>query len=286
MNEQTSPDLGDVLPVELGRAVSRDAARLGCFTGRIRYIPTVSSTSDVAAALAADGAPDGTTVVAGAQTAGRGRHGRTWSSPPGAGLYASVILRPPRHVPLLTLMAGVALAEAVRGCTSLPIQLKWPNDLVIAGPGIADASAHRKIGGILAEASGPPESSAHVIVGFGINLGEADWPADVAARATSLEAELASRVGIQGRNVDLATLLVESLAALARWRDTLMAGRTDAILTRWRELSPSCDGAQVEVHGADGPRGGITAGIDETGALRVRTGDTVERVIAGEIRWL
>ena len=65
-----------------------------------------------------------------------------------------------------------------------------------------------------------------------------------------------------------------------------MADRPDAILTRWRELSPSCDGAQVELHGADGWRGGITAGIDGTGALRVRTGDAVERVMAGEIRWL
>ena len=108
------------------------------------WYTTVPSTNDLAGALAERGAREGCAVIAEAQTAGRGRHGRAWSSPPGAGLYISTILRPPtRALSLLTIAAGVAVADAIQLATGLDAQLKWPND-VYAGD--------RKLAGVLAEA--------------------------------------------------------------------------------------------------------------------------------------
>ena len=104
----------------------------------MHWLETTSSTNDIAGHLAQLGADEGTTVVAETQTSGRGRHGRVWFSPPGAGLYVSVILRPAggfaredNPAALLTLASGVAVAEAVRAVTGLPAEIKWPNDVVI-----------------------------------------------------------------------------------------------------------------------------------------------------------
>jgi BirA family biotin operon repressor/biotin-[acetyl-CoA-carboxylase] ligase len=125
----------------------------------MHWLESVSSTNDIAARLADLGAEEGTTVAAEAQTAGRGRMGRTWFSPPGAGLYLSIVLRPPSVVQLpagqgfspvpdlstlLTLAAGVALAEGVQAGTGLSAEIKWPNDLLVG---------KRKRAGILAEAA-------------------------------------------------------------------------------------------------------------------------------------
>src|SRR5690606_6342284 len=143
---------------------------------------STASTNDEAARLAAAGATQGTTVVAAAQTAGRGRLGRAWFSPPGAGLYASVVIRDPRAAPLLTLAAGVAIAEGIRAAAGLPVEIKWPNDLVVD----AGLGRRRKLAGILTEGSSGVDGLQFVIVGFGVNLLPAAYPADIADRATSL----------------------------------------------------------------------------------------------------
>lgn len=141
---------------DLDAALARVAARRGAFGARVVRLAQTPSTNDVATRLAADGAPEGTVVVADEQTRGRGRLGRAWHSPPGSGLYLSVVFRPTDGMPdeaagaavarLLTLAAGVAAAEAVRGATGLAVELKWPNDLVIGRP-------RRKLAGLLAEGS-------------------------------------------------------------------------------------------------------------------------------------
>jgi BirA family biotin operon repressor/biotin-[acetyl-CoA-carboxylase] ligase len=136
--------------------------------GAVHYWGEVGSTNDLAAAAADRGAPEGTTYVAGAQTAGRGRLGRTWFSPPGAGLYVSTIVRRPSLAPWITLAGGVAVADGIRAATALPLQIKWPNDIVAVGGG--GFRARRKIAGILAEASSGPEGMSHVVLGVGINL--------------------------------------------------------------------------------------------------------------------
>ena len=266
------------VPPDLAAACARHASRLGPFGRTLKYFEQTGSTNDVAARLAAEGADEGTTVVAEAQTAGRGRRGREWYSPPGAGLYVSVVLRPPdardrgRTASLITLAAGVALAEAVRAVTGLPVEIKWPNDLVIGRPG-------RKLAGILAEASSAQGRLEHVILGYGVNVRGASFPASLAGRATSLELELA-------RPVDSVSLLVESLAALASCYGELNQGRLAPLLDRWRALAPGSRGETVEWETPDGPRRGVTEGIDADGALIVRVGPALERIVAGEVNWL
>src|SRR5207253_921772 len=120
-----------------------------------------------------DGAPDGTAVVASSQTAGRGRFGRQWYSPPGAGLYVSIVCRNAAAAPLLTLAGGVAVADGIRAATGLPVCIKWPNDVVVES---GSPARRRKLAGILAEASSGADGVQHVILGFGINLRSAAYP--------------------------------------------------------------------------------------------------------------
>jgi len=258
-------------PDDIVQALERIRARFDPELPRLLYFTSATSTNDVAARAAALGAPDGTAVVAELQTAGRGRLGRAWYSPPGAGLYVSVVLRETGSgvPPWVSLVAGVALAEAVRACTHLPVDIKWPNDLVVG---------RRKLAGILAEASGGP-TIEYVVLGFGINLRSAAYPPDIADRATSIEAEL-------GRAVDRGVLLAECLASLLAWNNAVRAGQGAAVLDRWRVLSPSCRGNRVEWRTATGIASGTTDGIGEDGALLVRTDDRVERIVAGEVRWI
>lgn len=253
--------------------------RLGVFARRLHWLTTTGSTNDVAARLAELGAEEGTAVIAEAQTAGRGRHGRAWFSPPGAGLYVSVILRPSSEHPLssrenpvalLTLGSGVAVAEGIHAVTGLPVEIKWPNDVMIG---------RRKLAGILAEGPAHGGSLPFIILGFGVNLQPAAYPPELAARVTSIEAET-------DRRVDRAVVLAEVLAATAERYADLRAGKFDAILSAWRRLAPSLPSASVEWEVSGGVWRGHAEGIDEQGALLVRVGERLERVIAGEIRWL
>ena len=266
------------LPNHLQSMVSANEARLGCFFGNIFYFDEVTSTNDLALEWAANGATEGTVIVARAQTAGRGRQGRRWVSPADVGLYVSLILRPCRVVPLLTHTVGVALAESLRALTDLQIELKWPNDLVIKTTKQV-VSEYRKVGGILTESAGRSGPCQYVVVGFGINLEASNLPIEVAKLATSVEAEL-------GDKVDSARLMVESLAAIVSWHKILLEGQTDVILNRWRALSPTSKGAHVEWRGQSEWHGGMTVGIDDGGALLVRKENQIERVLAGEIRWI
>jgi BirA family biotin operon repressor/biotin-[acetyl-CoA-carboxylase] ligase len=265
-----------------------DAARgeLGPFAAEGRVVASTASTNDDALAWAASGAPEGSWIVAGAQTAGRGRRGRVWVSPPGAGLYVSVVFRPrpvaPAHDPaqdpamaLLTVMAGVAAVEAILDATAIRATLKWPNDVVVETAG----APARKLAGILAEGAmiGPRLSA--VVVGVGLNLRPSAYPPEIAGRAISLEA-------LAGRSVDADGMLVALLAALARRRRALNeAGGAAFLLDAWRSWSPSATGARIRWRQQDQVREGVTAGIDQSGALRVHSRDGETRLVAGEVEW-
>jgi BirA family biotin operon repressor/biotin-[acetyl-CoA-carboxylase] ligase len=271
------------LPSDLADALSR--VHLGRLGSAVLFFSTVGSTNDVASALAASGDREGAVVIAAAQTAGRGRRGRAWFSPPGAGLYVSVVLVPgrarqaaDRATALLTLAAGVALAEAVEHATGLSPVIKWPNDLLIG---------RRKLAGILAEGMavsdpvltgvrGPGVQS--VILGYGLNVGSAAYPADLSDRVTSLESEL-------GRAIDRAPLCADTLAALAARYDDLLDARFDAILDAWRARAPGSRGGRVSWDTPSGRQSGTTIGVDDMGALLVQVGDRTERLVAGEIQW-
>jgi BirA family biotin operon repressor/biotin-[acetyl-CoA-carboxylase] ligase len=274
------------MPEELAVPLETGRARLGRVGARIVYFAQTGSTNDVAARLATDGALEGTVVVADAQTAGRGRSGRSWFSPPGAGLYVSVVLRPRvdeerAWPPLVTIAAGVGLAEGIRAASGLPVELKWPNDVVIADRPAARASDRRwrKLAGILAEASATGRELQHVILGFGINVHHTPAPQEISARASSLEREA-------GRVVDRGRVLVESLVGITMWYDRLIAGQESAVVARWLDLAPSAQGARVRVEHAHEEYDGVTAGMDDRGALRVKNGPRVLLVQSGEVTWL
>jgi BirA family biotin operon repressor/biotin-[acetyl-CoA-carboxylase] ligase len=264
---KSSPLNVNALPPDLSEAIDRVRPRLGRLGAPLRFFATIGSTNDEAAAIGTEGA----VVVADEQTAGRGRRGRIWFSPPGSGLYVSVVLTPrsarvdpDRATAILTLAAGVALVEGVEAATGLRADLKWPNDLYVQ---------RRKLGGILAEADMPA-----VTLGYGINVGPMAYPPALADRATSLETEL-------GRSIDRASVFAETLSALARRYDDLLDGRIDAILDAWRGRAPGHRGAAVSWTAAAGELTGTTAGIDGQGALLVRVGDRTERIVAGELTW-
>ena len=280
------------LPAEFAEPLARAGDRLGVFSHQqFLWYSTVPSTNDLAGALAERGAREGCAVIAEAQSAGRGRHGRAWSSPPGAGLYISAILRPPTHaLSLLTIAAGVAVAEAVQSATGLDPSLKWPNDVYL-GEG--------KLAGVLAEAGSMDDGEddteqggadlhggsdlygprlKYVVMGIGINIMPAAHPPEVAARATSIEEEL-------GRSIDRGLLLTECLASLATRYEELRQGRSEGVLSAWRTRSAATLGRTVEWD-AGGPRRGVADGIGDDGALLVRTDEGLEKVISGEVRWI
>ena len=231
---------------------------------------------DVATEALQAGAPEGLVIIADEQTAGRGRRGRDWSSPPGAGLYVSIVLRPSldddgaRVLSVLTLAAGVAVREAIARAAGVAPDVKWPNDLVIG---------RRKLAGILAEGSAIGTPAQAVILGVGINVMRASHPPEIRDRATTLEEEL-------GRAVDRAPLLEELLVAVPAHYDHIRRGDAAGVLQAWRQAAPAAHGARVEWEAGTITRRGITAGIDDAGALLIQTADGVERVIAGEIKWL
>jgi BirA family transcriptional regulator, biotin operon repressor / biotin---[acetyl-CoA-carboxylase] ligase len=254
------------LPEEFasGLAVARE--RLGIFAQQILWYAEVGSTNDLASAMADRNAAEGLVVLADRQTAGRGRLGRTWASPGGAGVYASVVLRPSvTAATLLTIAAGVAVAEGIASATGLSPHVKWPNDVQVGG---------RKLAGILAEGA-----VGHVVLGIGINVQSAAFPPDVAARATSIEAELS-------RPVDRGLVLAECLAALASRYRELQNGRGRQVVDAWRRRAAPMLGRPVEWESAGTHLVGLAENIDDEGALIVKVGAQTQKIRSGEVRWL
>jgi BirA family transcriptional regulator, biotin operon repressor / biotin---[acetyl-CoA-carboxylase] ligase len=265
----------DPLPTDLAAALEAARDRLAPLCREVVFFNRTGSTNDVALALAQNGAADGVIVIADEQTAGRGRQGHIWHSPPGSGLYVSIVLRPSpqksgdgRTTSLITLAAGVALAEAIEAITALRADIKWPNDLLVG---------RRKLAGILAESAAGDLGC--VVLGYGLNVGARVLPPDVEHRATSIESEL-------GRPVDRAILCAETIAAIGRRYRDLLDGRFDAILDAWRSRSPSSRHARVSWDTPAGRQSGVTDGIDDHGALLVRIGNRAERIVGGALTWL
>ncbi len=241
----------------------------------LRY-DTIGSTNTEAANQARQGAAEGLCVVAERQTAGRGRHGRTWVSEKGSGLYLSIVLRPRlsmRCLPLITLMAGIAVHDTLREFGIRP-DIKWVNDVLVD---------EKKISGILAETVDTTLGIA-VIVGIGVNLTSRNFPDEIAEIATSVEAVLTASGAKFGMPAALA--LENTLTGfLAYWYEILDAPEgPDAILDGWRQRSTYFSGKQVRVTISDGTITGETCGLEDNGALRVRSGDgSLNIVQAGDV---
>ena len=240
----------------------------------------VDSTQAIVFGLAADGAPDRTVVVADSQAAGRGRLGRVWHDEPGESLLCSILLRPrlaPAQLPMLSLTAAVAVAEALARAAGLAPHLKWPNDVLVAG---------RKIAGILLEtrlsatpapipqptlpltSTAPPP--AIVALGIGINIAQRAFPPELAERATS--------VRLAGGKADRDGVLAALLDAFDAWRTRLEQEGFAPVRARWRALADTL-GRRVSVDGVTG----TAVDVDDDGALLIDNGRGRSRVTAGVV---
>lgn len=239
----------------------------------IQRYDTLGSTNSEAADQARRGATEGLCIIADRQTAGRGRNGRTWISESDSGLYFSIVLRPRSSaelIPLITLMTGVAVCDTLLEF-GVKADIKWVNDLLVNG---------RKICGILAETVDTPLGLA-VVVGIGVNLTSRNFPDEIAETATSIEA-------VTGRRYS-ANEIAEPLTRYIRYfYDILMsADGPGEIISNWRRRSSFYSGKPVRVRLANGIVEGETAGLEENGALRVKTPDGSVKIIqAGDVELL
>lgn len=233
----------------------------------LHVFAVAGSTNDVARALADDGAPHGTVVIADEQQAGRGRHGRRWEAPRGRALLMSVVLRAgsARAPAIAPLRVGLAVVHAIEATCGVGVQLKWPNDVILNDS---------KVAGVLCEGS-MTGGRILVIAGIGINVAQqhGDFPPDIAGSATSLH--LAGCAA--ARRADIAGALLDSL--LGPTGDIAAPLRPEE-LTAYR-AHDALRGRPVTV---DGVPAGIAAGIDATGALRIRRNDDEMLVHTGTIR--
>ena len=243
--------------------------------GEIHYFDTVDSTNTRAKALAAAGAAEGTLVLAETQTEGRGRKKRPWFSPDGCGIYLSLILRPevaPADAPRFTLMAAVAVAEAVRAYAGLPVTIKWPNDILAGG---------RKLSGILTEMSMEMDAVDHIVVGLGLNVNteREAFPAEVSGIATSIRAET-------GERVDRAGLLAEILARFEVCYALMESEGFQPVLKRWKALSDII-GKRVAVEMIGKRIEGRVKDVDENGILIVEDEEgRIAPIISGDVTLL
>ena len=231
----------------------------------------VGSTNNVALQLASQDSPHGTVVVAEEQSSGRGRLGRTWYSERSSGIYTSVILRPPlapSAAPVLTLMAGVAVQQALESTTGLSIDIRWPNDLLVKG---------KKVCGILTEMSAELDRLHAIVLGIGINVNHAEMPPDLKEIGTSLRIE-------SHRSWSRVQILISLLRELEKQYRLLLAGGNEVITRRWAAASTYAQGKRIRVTRGSAEFLATTAGLEPSGALRIVHEDGREdSLIAGEI---
>lgn len=227
----------------------------------------VSSTNDVLRDASASEAPSGTTALAEVQTAGRGQHGRTWEGKAGQSLLISVLLRTQTaHAPgTAPIRVGLAAASAVEAVCNVTVQLKWPNDLVVAG---------RKLGGVLCEAT-TSGTSTSIVAGIGINVGQRieDFPPGLADAAVSLR--MAGCGGVQ--RSALAGAILERLVPRADGIALPLAGHE---LDAWAARD-ALAGHLIEI---DGSAAGTAAGLSPQGELRVQSDAGIATVHTGRVR--
>ncbi len=240
----------------------------------IHHFRTLDSTNARAYRLALNGAEEGEVVISESQDMGRGRLGRQWFSPPSLNLYLSVILRPnisPHQASLITLMAAVAAAEAIREFSGLLPLIKWPNDILIRD---------RKVAGLLNEIHSETDRIHFVILGVGVNLNmdEAMFSKEIQAVATSLKIEM-------GQTVSRKAFLQSLLQGLERWYLTFLEEGSAAILKAWRDWA-QIKGRRVKIASFGETLVGTAIDVDSDGALILETVDGErKRVVAGDVEY-
>ncbi len=236
----------------------------------VHFFPTIDSTQHRAHALAKEGAPEGTVVIADEQVGGKGRLGRVWHSPPSTGISMSLLLRPKLELhrcPQLTLLAAVALVEAIRQETGLPVTIKWPNDILLNG---------KKICGILTELNAESDCINYLIIGMGINVNTPSFPEEIGQIATSLMLE-------KGEPVKRVKLIQNILGKLEDLYAQYLEEGFAPIKARWESHAISI-GKRVIIRQLSGTMVGMALGIDDDGVLLVQKDDgSLEKVYSADI---
>ncbi len=247
----------------------RENLRTDTFGKTLFAYDSIDSTTAQAKKLVADGAAEGTLVIAEEQTAGRGRLGRQWVSAKGMNLTYSLILRPalpPQSVPMVSLYAAVAVAQALTAYAPVKPACKWPNDIMLKG---------KKVCGILSETLLNGDRVDAVILGIGININQTDFPDELQSTATSLARET-------GKRFDRITILGSVLLQLEKQYRRLHTSSFDSIIEDWKELSPML-GKPVQVHQNEKIIKGTAIDIASDGALLIQTGGEVLKLYAGDV---
>jgi BirA family transcriptional regulator, biotin operon repressor / biotin---[acetyl-CoA-carboxylase] ligase len=243
----------------------------------IRYFRAIGSTNTTAMQAAVQGAAEGSVFIAEEQLAGRGRGGHAWLSEARAGIYVSVVLRPqmePSQALALSLIAGVAVHDAIAFTCKTAPDLRWPNDVLLGC---------RKVAGILTESSSDMKRMHHAVIGVGINVNQSHFPAELAHEATSLAIE----TGREWPRGELLIALLESLDGRYRALQAAPEKAIAAIIPEFEKRSSFVSGAAVAVHDNDATvnqYSGKTLGLDARGFLRVQTETGVRTVLSGGIR--
>ncbi|TAN42341.1 MAG: biotin--[acetyl-CoA-carboxylase] ligase [Nitrospirae bacterium] len=239
---------------------------------RIIFLQETNSTNDFADKLAESGAEEGTVVIADSQTAGVGRHGRNWFSPPDKNLYLSVILKHPISVPdagLITLMAAVAACSALNKSAPIKTLIKWPNDIICN---------ERKLGGILTGLKSSGGRVRHAVLGIGLNINicPGGLPEEIREIATSVNIETGTRLSRK-------ELAAKLLTNIDRWYLKLISGGGRDIIAAWTELSLTI-GKRVSAKTAEGIYTGTATGVEGSGMLLIRLDDnSLKKISSGEI---
>lgn len=235
---------------------------------KIYYFEALSSTMDTAIQLGMNGSAEGTLVLSESQTKGRGRLGRSWSSPKYKGIYLSLILKPkilPFEAPVLTLLSAVSICEAIRDSCGLKVDIKWPNDILIQ---------NKKLGGILTEMSAEMDKINFVVIGAGINVN--NDKKDLIKGATSLKNE-------KKENLDRIGLLQEIMRKIESNYLLLTRKGPEPIIEKWREHNITL-GRRVKVYSQKEHFEGEAVDIDKDGGLLLRNDNgLVAKITVGDV---
>jgi BirA family biotin operon repressor/biotin-[acetyl-CoA-carboxylase] ligase len=243
----------------------------------MRYFRAIGSTNTAAMQAALQGAAEGSIFVAEEQLSGRGRGGHSWHSEARSGIYLSAILRPklePAAALALSLIAGIAVHDALMNTCKVVADLRWPNDVVIAG---------RKVAGILTESSADMRRLHHAVIGIGINVNQTHFPPELAHEATSLVIE----TGREWPRGAIVVAVLKSLDVQYRALQENPVKATAEVIREFEKRSSFVRGAMVAVHDQDVDKAQFTGksiGLDERGFLRVETETGTRTVLSGGIR--
>lgn len=237
----------------------------------IFYFKEIDSTNEKAKSLAAEGAPEGTLVVAESQTKGKGRRGRRWFSPPGEGVYLSLILKPsiaPQEAPKITLMTAVVVAEALLSLVpSLNVKIKWPNDILVDG---------KKMAGILTEISTEMDVVDFIVVGLGVNVNMDSFPKEIKGQVSSI-------LMSTGSPISRSAVVRACLQYFEKYYGIFKKNGFEPIMLRWRGLSDII-GQKVMVDVMGEKHAGEVIDVDEGGILILKDDQgKIQRIFSGDV---